>query len=372
MLNLISFKVVGSSVKRMRNWRALSFGVFLITLGIGWYIFSSIQVSFETFAWILLIAGIALIMIPLVSWKRPAWPAKGLVAAIVGGLLISLFFSGGFALVQNFVGGTFWFNTAHGTKSYTGTIAANNVYLQIDNFNGPINVSTWDVSSYSINLTIRAGGTSQAEADNRLASLNVTLNDTTSAGVENLILTYNVPSSEHSSYAIEVDALLPSNALLNLDLLSSNGGIYLADINGTTVNAETSNGPLTFDGVYVNNLTAHTSNGRVEGTLEAANTVITTSNGRITLTIPNTKTGDYDLSTSNGAIDLHVSNPTQAGYNLDASTSNGNINLNLPNLNYSVDQKTAKQAKTIGFDSKTIQVTIRTATSNGSIDIATP
>jgi len=96
-----------------------------------------------------------------------------------------------------------------------------------------------DVSSYSINLTIRTGGTSQADADNRLASLNVTLNDTTSAGVENLVLNYNVPSSEHSSYAIEVDALLPSTALLNLDLHSSNGGIYLTNINGTTVIAET-------------------------------------------------------------------------------------------------------------------------------------
>jgi len=356
----------------MSNWRALSFGIFLITLGIGLYIFSSIQVSFETFAWILLIAGIALIIIPLASWKRPAWPAKGLVAAVVGGLLVSLFFSGGFTLVQNFAGGLFWFNTAHGTKSYTGTIVANNVYLQIDNFNGPIRVSTWDVSRYSINLTIRAGGSSQADADNRLASLNVTLSDNTSAGVENLILNYNVPSSEHSSYAIEVDALLPSNALLNLNLQSSNGGIYLTSIDGTTVNVETSNGPLTFDGVYVNNLTAHTSNGRVEGTLEAANTVLTTSNGRITLTIPSTTTGNIDLSTSNGAIDLHVSNQTQAGYNLDASTSNGNINLNLPNLNYSVDQKTAKQAKTIGFNSKAIQVTIRAATSNGNIDIDTP
>ncbi|HUW49299.1 MAG TPA: DUF4097 family beta strand repeat-containing protein [Patescibacteria group bacterium] len=356
----------------MKNWRALSFGVFLITLGIGWYIFSSIQVSFETFAWILLIAGIALIMIPLVSWKRPAWPARGLVVAVVGGLLISLLFSGGFALVQNFTGGTFWFNTAQGTKSYNGTTTAINIYMQIDNFNGPIRVSTWDVSRYSIDLTIRAGGSSQVNADNKLAALNVTLNDTTSAGVENLILMYNVPSSDHSSYTIEVDALLPSNAILKLDLHSSNGGIYLTNINGTTVNAETTNGPLTFDGVHVNNLTAQTSNGRVDGTLEATNTVIRTSNGMIMLTIPSTTTGNIDLSTSNGPIELHVSNPTQAGYNLDASTSNGNINFNLPNLNYSVDQKTAKKAKTIGFNSKTIQVTIQAATSNGNIDIDTP
>lgn len=355
----------------MRNWRALSFGVFLITLGIGWYIFSSIQVSFETFAWILLIAGIALVIIPLVSWKRPAWPARGLVAAVVGGLLISLFFSGGFTLVQNFAGGIFWFNTAHGTESYDGIITANNVYMQIDNLNGPIRVSTWDVSRYSINLTIRAGGLSQADAYSKLASLNVTLNDTTSAGVENLILNYNVPSSDHSSYAIEVDALLPSSALLNLDLHSSNGGIYLTNINGTTVNVETSNGPPTFDGVYVNSLTGHSSNRRVEGTLETANTVLTTSNGMITLTIPSTTTGNYDLSTSNGAIDLHVSNSPQVGYSLDASTSNSNINLNLPNLNYSVDQKTVKQARTVGFESKAIQVTIRAATSNSNIGINT-
>ena len=352
-------------------WRALSFGFFLITLGLGWYIFSSIQVTFATFAWVLLISGAVLIIISLISWKKRVWAARGLAASIVAGLIISLLFSGGFTLLQNFAAGGFWFYTARGTKSFNGPTTANTVYLQIDNFNGPIRLSTWNIARYSINLTIRAGGTSQTNADDKLASFNALLNETSTATVDNLILAYNVPSAEHSIYAIEVDALLPSAAMLNLNLHSSNGAITLTNVNGTTVTAETSNGPLTLNGIYVNSLSARTSNGPVDGTVQASSLIIRTSNGRIALTIPSTTNEDIELSTTNGPIDLHVSNPTQAGYSLDTFTSNGNINLNLPNLSHSVDQNTAKQAKTIGFDSKAIQITIRATTSNGSIDINT-
>jgi hypothetical protein len=352
-------------------WRALSFGFFLITLGLGWYIFNSMQITFITFAWVLLIAGATLIITSLISWKKRSRAIRGLAASIIAGLIISMLFSGGFALIRDFAGGGFWFYTAHGTKSFNGTLTANSVSLQIDNFNGPIRLSTWDVARYSINLTIRVGGTSQTNADDKLASFNPTLDKTTTDSVTNLFFSYNIPIPERSSYTIEVDALLPASAILNLNLQSSNGAITLTNVNGTTVTAETSNGPLTLNNVYANSLTARTSNGPVDGTVQATSVVIRTSNGKIALTIPSTTNENVELSTSNGPIDLQVSNPTQAGYSLDTSTSNGNINLNLPNLNYSVDQKTAKQAKTIGFDSKAIQITIRATTSNGSIDINT-
>jgi hypothetical protein len=355
----------------MMFWRALSIGFFLITLGLGWFIFNSIQVTLTTFAWVLLIAGAALIIVALVSWKKHAWPVRRIAASILGGLIISMMFSGGFALLRDFGGTGFWFYTAHGTKTFNGQATANTIYLQIDNFNGPIRLSTWNSASYSINLTARAGGTSQTNADDKLASFNPTLDKTTTDNVYNLIFNYNIPITERSSYTIEVDALLPSTPMLNLNLHSSNGPITLTNIKGNTITAETSNAPLTLNNLNVSSVTAQTSNGPVDGTLQAANIIVRTTNGKIDLTIPSTMTEDIELSTSNGPIDLHVSNPTQAGYSLDTSTSNGPISLDLPNLNYTVDQKTTKQAKTIGFNNKTIQITISAATSNGSININT-
>ena len=126
-----------------------------------------------------------------------------------------------------------------------------------------------------------------------------------------------------------------------------------------------------FDNVRAEILTGRTSNARVEGTAEAKDTVLSTSNGRIELRIPSTISSKYDLRTSNGAIELKVSQQPQVGYNLDLSTSNANININLPNLDYGLNQKTEKRAQTTGFGSKAIQITIRAATSNGNIDINT-
>ena len=136
-----------------------------------------------------------------------------------------------------------------------------------------------------------------------------------------------------------------------------------------TLNVVTSNGKLIFENVYAESLTGETSNGLIEGNFEANQAVLSTSNGNIGFTIPCTISGEYDLSTSNGAIELTVSHSEQVGYDLDLSTSNGNININLSNLNYSENQETRKVAKTEGFNSKAVQIIVEANTSNGNISI---
>ncbi len=53
----------------------------------------------------------------------------------------------------------------------------------------------------------------------------------------------------------------------------------------------------------------------------------------------------------------------------DLSTSNGVIDLGLPNLDYSRDTRTSKEAQTVGFSSKPVQVIIDASTSNASMDV---
>ena len=133
----------------------------------------------------------------------------------------------------------------------------------------------------------------------------------------------------------------------------------------------TSNGRLVFSNVYAESITGTTSNGRIEGDVEATDTVLSTSNGKIDLTIPCSVSGEYDLSTSNGDIKLTVSSSAEVGYDLDLSTSNGDIDINLSGLNYSLDQKTHKKAQSEGFSGKTVQIIIEASTSNGNIDVYT-
>ena len=352
--------------------RALGLGGFLIGLGVGWFVFPLFTISFEIFAWILILAGVGIVVSALISWRGPNLSAKRLSSGLMGGLILSLILTSGLGFLRDIGGGSVpWAYRSEATKTYSGTVSTASVYLEVDNINGLVRVSTWDKAEYRIDVRVRAGGSSQKNAEDNLASFRSSLDERVDQGQKRLILIYDLPLFSSSRYSIEVEAFLPSSSLATLDLESSNGGVYLTEIRGDALGATTSNGPLLFDNVHAESLAGRTSNGRIGGTVEAKDTVLSTSNGRIELRVLSTVSGQYDLRTSNGAIELDVSQQLQVGYNLDLSTSNANINIDLPNLDYSLNQKTEKRAQTTGFGSRTIQITLKAATSNSNIDINT-
>ena len=132
---------------------------------------------------------------------------------------------------------------------------------------------------------------------------------------------------------------------------------------------ETSNGQLVFNKVSADSIKGETSNGGIGGTVNAADIVLSTRNSGISLTLPCSVSGQYDLNTSNGNVKLKVSSSSQVGHDLDLSTSNGDIDITLPDLEYSQNQKTSKEAQSEGFSNKTIQIIIEASTSNGNIDV---
>jgi len=259
---------------------------------------------------------------------------------------------------------------AEDTKSYAGVVTVDRVYFEVDNFNGPIHVSTWNKAEYKIDVRIIARGDSQKSAEDNLNDLKIVLDDSIIQEQKRLVLKYDVPFLAYGRYSIEVNAVLPANSVIDLDLESSNGGVYLTNIKGQTLRLATSNGPIVFDGAYAESIKGQTSNGYINGRIEAKDTSLSTSNSRIELTIPCSISAKYVLSTSNGAIALAVSPSSEVGYDLDLSTSNGNISIGLSNLNYSQDQKNRKEAQTKEFISKTVQILIEASTSNSNIDVA--
>ncbi len=258
---------------------------------------------------------------------------------------------------------------AETTESFTGAMTANSVYLSVDNFNGPVSVSTWDRSEYSVELLIKAKGTTTSEAERNLEDFVVDFDESVVQGQGRLVLRYGIPETACNKYSVQVEAFLPADAVIDLELESSNGEISLSDVVGGEMQLHTSNGAFSFDNVYAEFIHADTSNGEISGDLKATDAYISTSNGEIYLTLPCTTTGEYFLHTSNGQVDLRVSSSSDVGYDLDSSTSNGAIRIGLPNLEYSVDWRTSKEARTLGFEGKEVQITIDVRTSNGNIDI---
>jgi hypothetical protein len=361
-------------MSRTRNRGAINLGLFLVTLGLGWFIFSNLNIGITpiVFAYILIIAGVAIVLSVIVTWRRASLPVGGIAGAIVAGLILALFLTHGLTLIQMFGGGTgVWAFRSQTAKSYSGSITSGKIYLEVDNINGPVRVSTWNRNEYSIDLTIRAGGPSQTGANANLANFKPSLDATQQEGQQRLVLRYDIGQTSRSWYSVDVTATLPAAANTDLDLVSSNGLIQVTNVNGTTISLTTSNARLNLDHVYATtSITTGTSNAQVEGILQAPNTTVSTSNAKITLTIPSTISGNYTLSTSNGAIALRVSPSTQVGYGVDLSTSNANINVTLSNITYSVNQRTQVTGQTTGFTSLPTRVILKAITSNAAISVA--
>ena len=347
----------------MKTSFQLALGGFLVGLGLGWFVSQTFTITYALFGWLLIIAGAGIVVSALISWKRPRIPVGGLFVALLIGLILPLAASSGFDF-----GGEY---RAEGTRTFEGGVNANVVTFVVRNRNGAVYVSTWDSSEYKVELTIRAKGLTVGDAEATIDGLDIDVAEEIIQNQLRLVLEYNIPEQTWRRLAIQVTAYLPADAKVNLDLESTNGGMYLTDIEGGTVQLRTSNGALDLERVYAESISGFSSNGRIMGEIEAPDTTLSTSNGRIDLTLPCTASGDYDLSTSNGRVILTVSSSNQVGYDLDLSTSNGDIEVDLPDLSYSVDERTSKEARTTDFTDRAIQITIDLSTSNGDVDVGT-
>ncbi|MDH5441521.1 MAG: DUF4097 domain-containing protein [Candidatus Bathyarchaeota archaeon] len=347
----------------MRNSAQLGLGGFLVGLGLGWLLSQTFIISYNVFAWLVIIAGAGVIVSALISWIRPRLSIGGLVGGLLIGLVLSILATSGMGFEERY--------RAEEIRTFDGAVAENAVSFVVANRNGAVRVSTWDRSEYTVELTIRARGLTDIEAQGIIDGLDIDLAEERVQNRLRLVLEYNIPTETWRRLSIEVAANLPAEANIDLDLQSSNGGIYLSDVTGDTIKLQTSNGQLDLDRVYSKSISAITSNGRIDGEIEAESASLTSSNGEIELTIPGTISGNYGLDTSNGNIHLAVSPSDQVGYDLGLSTSNGDIDINLSDLEYTKNERTSKEARTTGFSSRAKQITIEAETSNGNITLDT-
>ncbi len=359
----------GLEGRQVSGERGLGFGGFLVGLGAGWVFFRELDMTSNVFAWTLILAGSAVVASSLLSRLDRRWRMGGLVGGVVGGLVIALFATSGPVLIGVSGVGYSGGYRAEDAREFSGALTSGRVLLDVESFNGPITVSTWDKSEYSISVLVRAKGNTDAEAEANLEKLVLDFDESLMDGRAKLVLRYNVPPTWTSRYSLNVEAYLPAEATIDLDLDSSNGGISIKGIDGGTIKLQTSNGMIEFYDVTGSRIDAVTSNGRVEGRLEAPDTSVSTSNGGVELRLPCTVTGRYVLRTSNAQVHLRVSPSSGVGYDLDLSTSNGGIDIDLPNLEYGLNQRTSKEARTRGFEDKAVQITVVASTSNASMGV---
>lgn len=143
--------------------------------------------------------------------------------------------------------------------------------------------------------------------------------------------------------------------------------------------AATSNGDIDVSGLRTQGLALATSNGDVRGRADVEQVNVATSNGEVDLELAPSGDGRWTIATSNGKIGLKIPEGAAYGYEIEGTTSNGEVDYALrdgeegpcpPGSQYYTPPCTHRTFTTRGFSGRDAQVRATLATSNGDIDVA--
>jgi hypothetical protein len=249
-----------------------------------------------------------------------------------------------------------------------------------DTFNGAIDVLTGTSDKVDIKVTKRTGGPSQAEADEDLDNIEVQIEQ---MGDKIAIHVKSINPKPFINRGAAIEIQVPERS--TLDLHTTNGKINAAGILGDVVarssngaiqtqstqgnlDLETSNGAIKVEG-GVGKVIAKSSNGAIEIASDKAVIDAHTSNGRISYR-GRLIAGDHSLNTSNSSIALKL--PEDAGFKLEARTSNGHITNDFTGDDAGSDKKKKKSKKSQlsgTFGKQPTSVSLDLHTSNGNIEI---
>lgn len=204
--------------------------------------------------------------------------------------------------------------------------------LQVESFNGAVEISTWDQNEVDISGT--KWGPTAAAAD----ALRIDIDHTPNTVSVRAARPIEPRNHLGARFAIKVpkqaviDRIVTTNGRIRCQdgngpsvFRTSNGSIQVESLHGS-LNAQTSNGPvdlLDVDGdATVRTTNGHVRTERLRGTLDAS-----TRNGSITAEVTHPGV-DVRAETSNGSVDLKLADGAANG--VKARTSNGSITVRLP------------------------------------------
>ncbi len=184
--------------------------------------------------------------------------------------------------------------------------------VSLENFNGPVEITSWDQSTVEIN------GTKYARDQALLNDMKIDV-----SGGENSVRIRTVrPSMAQGNCGARYSIHVPRRVALD-EITSSNGEIRVEGIDGPA-RLRTSNGAVRLDGVK-GEVNARTSNGAIEARNIDGNARLTTSNGAISA---DSSHGSFEATTSNSKIEATLRDPVST-WPVRLDTSNGHIDLTL-------------------------------------------
>jgi hypothetical protein len=351
----------------------LGFGGFLVGLGVGWYLFRYIDFSFDIISYLLILMGIGMILSGFLNRGRTReHPLSGAFGGVVGGLFLAVFLTQGFGIITSFTNEftDFSSGTYRATDTFTlsSPVAGDKIGLSVESVNGAIEVYSWSGNAVKFDVEVRARGNTDSEAENRIANFEHDLSSELSGSVQDVTLSFPIPSNQWNYYSVHVEVYVPMGTAADYNLDTTNGAISLNDITGEMITLTTTNGAITFSDVEADHIQADTTNGGITGAITTAESNLYTTNGGIEIVLSRIS-GKHTLGVTNGGIDITVPTGSDIGYKINLDTSIGSVDANLPNMDYSSDRTRTKIGETTNYSNKQVQIEITAETTVGGISL---
>lgn len=159
-----------------------------------------------------------------------------------------------------------------------------------------------------------------------------------------------VPLLGPSLVGAQYQVALPAWILLDLRAETTNGGVDLQWGEAGRVEVRTTNGAVALHG-------------------RAADVSASTTNGGIGALLRATKTGAWSFATTNGGILVEAPEEARQGYDVDAQTTNGRIDIRFEDGEHRAEDRRHHAFRTRGFEARAVQTTLTAQTTNGGIQI---
>lgn len=200
------------------------------------------------------------------------------------------------------------------------------------------------------------------------------------------------------SMSVSHEIFLPAVKFNTIRLQSSNGRIYVEDslsnmfeavtknshielmgVNSEKINVSTKNAKIQVNYVIGKDIDINTSNSIIDiKHIKAENVKAVTMNSRIL--VENVQNHENNpeinlfLKTSNGGIKVNMNDMDNRGYKVKAQTTNGGINILIPNMTYNNINKQGiggsfAEAQSSGYETYPQRVQINAETNNGYIEV---
>lgn len=257
--------------------------------------------------------------------------------------------------------------------------------VDLSSMNGNVSACVRQGGGYRINVTLEARAPTEQAARDALDTMVVNHGDALAAGA--LALNTRVDfatggagsgitiagidlggASGDVQRGAHIAAGLPAGASYRFNHMTSNGDVEDSGFSGAAAKLSSSNGSVALDGRW-DTASLDTSNGVVAVSGDYAALDASTTNGVIGAALATQRSLSATLSSSNGLVDVMLQ-PSGAGFDLQAGTTNGQASIDVPGTDPVGPQTgTSAHRRTPDYSSRSVQVQVNASSSNGNASI---